>query len=708
MKSPLILRIFKENKLKEVKQFDQEQIVIGHNADVHLDLEGDGVSPIHCLIELRDSGFYICDLGSQTGTFKNGQAILDESISSGDEVVVGPYKIQFFVGVPKPKAVPAGESVASNHTKPVEPVKPSEPVKIAETTKPVEAPKVPETVIPVEKPKVVESAVVLGASGETVAVKAPSKPEIKSVKSSSAPGRKKKKGATYAPPSDAKDLKEFIKPGKGPYVEVLVCWKERVLNSVIFKKKQVVRLGTSDDQAIALPTEFAPRGWPLLDTTAGVRVQLSPEMSCEIMTVSGLLKDEALQSRIQKNPQGNIVRLDQGEAIFVSHRNSDLQLVFRYAPQTALVAMEPPMMLSASELTALVLAIVMAGLFKFYIDSITPVDWGVETEEVQRIAEVVFNPPPQKPPEPKPPEPVVKDEVKPPPPPPPKPPEEVKAQVADKKQENVKKGNQDKLEQAKKNQVAARASELAPKPNSKDKPKQFSSTRQGGAVKTTDKAGANAQSANKDLNKVGLFSTFGAGGNRAKLDQAYSGSGELLGMADKATGTSGFADDRAGDDLGSKFKDTGAGGKGTATQGIAGIGTKGRGSGMNAYGATDGFGNKTTVTVDSGGAEEDFVGTIDREAIRRVIRAKLHEVKSCYERALNNKPKGTKLEGKVIISWEIVAKGQARNAKVKSSTLGDSAVESCIRDRLASWIFPEPPEGMTAEVAYPFVLNQTN
>jgi hypothetical protein len=237
----------------------------------------------------------------------------------------------------------------------------------------------------------------------------------------------------------------------------------------------------------------------------------------------------------------------------------------------------------------------------------------------------------------------------------------------------------------------------------------FTSTKQGGAIKTGNTAGANAQSANKDLSKVGLFSAFGGGGSRKNIDKAYSGAGEVMGMGEKATGTSGFNENRAGDDLGSKFKDSGAGGKGTATQGIAGVGTKGRGSGQSAYGASEGFGSKNSVAIEGGGFEESFDGTIDKEAIRRVIRQNKHELQSCYERALNTLEKGRKLEGKVILSWEIIERGQARNVKIKSSTLNNRGVEECIRSRLASWIFPEPPAGLVAEVqAYPFVLNQSN
>lgn len=351
------------------------------------------------------------------------------------------------------------------------------------------------------------------------------------------------------------------------------------------------------------------------------------------------------------------------------------------------------------------MSLVIVAVLALYISATTPKDGEEQKQEdVQRVAQVIFNAPkptpPPPPPEPEPPKPVASPSPIPTPTP-------KKVTVADQQRDAQKKG-QVNNQTAAKAQTATRANEVAPKPET-NRPKKFTSTKQGGAVKQGATAGANAQSANKDVSKIGLFSAFGGGGNRANIDKAYSGSGEVLGMADKATGTSGFNENRAGDDLGSKFKDTGAGGKGTATQGIAGIGTKGRSSGQAAYGSGEGFGSKTSVAIEPGGAEEEFIGTIDKEAVRRVIRAKLNEVKSCYERVLNTLPKGQRLEGKVVIAWQIVERGAAKNVRVKSSTLGNSTVENCIRDRLGSWVFPEPPPGMIAEVAgYPFVLNQSN
>ena len=249
--------------------------------------------------------------------------------------------------------------------------------------------------------------------------------------------------------------------------------------------------------------------------------------------------------------------------------------------------------------------------------------------------------------------------------------------------------------------------EVAPNPNTQNRPKKFTSVKQGGAVKIGQAAGGNAQSAQpKDVNKMGLFSAFGSGGVRSKLDQAYQGAGDILGNADKATGSTGMGENRDGDDLGSRFKDTGAGGKGTATEGIAGIGTKGRAGGTTSYGSTEGFGDKTSVAIVTGGSEEAFQGSIDKEAVRRRIKHNINLIRGCYNQELNRLDKGGRrlLEGKIVLKWEIVDNGVAKNVRVASSTLNNQAIEKCIAERLATIVFPDPPKDTTAEVSYPFVF----
>lgn len=731
MRSPIIFRVFKNNQLVGVKQFDADQIVIGHNADVQLDLDGEGVSPIHCLIELRDNGYYICDLGSQSGTFKNGQAILDEAISSGDEVEIGPFKLSFFMGVPKPQALPGQVAgVAPAVTKAPPPPPPTKPmteqmppvvlvkkeeVKVAPVV-PAKAPVVEEPVKPVAAPIVPKSTPASVAPIAAAAAVGAIKPAIRQdAKAGKNPFKKVKKSKTFAPPSEVQDLREHLKPGKGPALQVIVAWKERVLNTYNFKASGTapIKVGRGKNQ-IALPDGLIPQGFALIDTRSGMRINTTGDMGIEMVSSAGIqpVEDLVRTGKAQRGGTGYSVRMDQGEMVCLTLPGKNLTLYIRYAPQSPAVPMLPPLMLSGAEMTGFIMSILMVGILALYVSATTPKDWEEnKQEEVQRIAQVIFNKPTPTPtPTPTPPPPPPPPVVKTPPPPAPTPtptPTPKKVIVADANKDAQKKGpTPNKTAPA---QVAARANEVAPKPNAQDRTKKFTSTRQGGAVKTGETAGANAQSANKDVSKIGLFSALGGGGNRAKIDKAYSGTGDLIGMADQATGSAGFNENRAGDDLGSKFKDAGAGGKGTATQGIAGIGTKGRSSGQSAYGAADGFGSKSSVAIAGGGFEESFDATIDKEAIRRVIRAKLHEVKSCYERALNTLEKGRKLEGKIVLGWEIIEKGQARNVKVKSSSLNNPQVENCVRDRLASWVFPEPPAGMVAEVqAYPFVLNQSN
>ena len=664
MKTPVILRIFKNNQLVEVKQFDLDQIVIGHDADVQLDLDHDSVSPIHCLIEKRAQGFYVCDLGSKSGTFKNGQAILDEPLTSGEEIVVGPFKISFFVGAPKV----AAQSVAAS------------------------AP--PTARIPEKK------EIPMAAEPKVKLTPIVSKPEIKNKETSKSIGRKRK---TFAPPNQIQDLKSFFRPSKGNNVEVLVAWKGRVIDSFHFKKAGFIR---STD--LNLPMGALMSTQPIIEIKNGVKIFVTSDMDCEIVTPSKKINlDQAVsENKASRGASGYIVKLEQSEIIYLTFDRGNLQLIIRHVPMTSVIPLMPPLLMSSEEITGLALSLVLVGLLAFTISATTPPDADKKVDEITRVAQVVFNNPPEKksPPQEKP-------EIPPPPAPPEKipPPEKVKAKAEDKKVETQKKGAAvNKKTQS--NQVAGRANEVAPIPNSQNKPKKFTSVKQGGAVKLGQKAGANAQSSTKDVTKMGLFSAFGGGGIRKKVDAAYSGAGELLGQADKATGTSGMGENRAGDDLGSKFKDTGAGGKGTATQGIAGIGTKGRSNGTSAYGSSDGFGDKTSVNIEPGGAEEDFVGTIDKEAVRRAVLHNLNQVRGCFVRELNKLDVAGrgKLEGKVILTWDITARGIPKNVRVKNSTLNNVTVENCIRDRLASWSFPEPPVGMTAEVSYPFYLRPGN
>ncbi len=673
MKSPIIFRVFKNNQIHFVKQFvDKDQLVIGRSesgtADVDINLDSSEVSSIHCLVEKRGLQFYLCDLGSAQGTFKNGQIVLDELIVSGDEFIVGPFKVVFFEGAPKPLHTEDSSQISTGSV-------------------PTEKPKAPAVHIPEVKIDTV------AAAPEAVVIV---KPSIQAafvsqkinVRAEQFLKQKKSIGEkTFAPKSDRKNLSEFIKPGLGGMVEVVISWKERILNTYHLNPQGQYKAGPA--QAIQLPDGTVQKDWVLLDCSNGVQIRTTPEMKCEVHNSENVIP-----------MNDSVYKLQQNEVIFIQLING-MQIAIRFSARTALVPLDSSLIFSASEFTGILAALIIATLTSLIVSVMTPKNVAGE-EEIQRIAQVVFNKPPVEIKTPTPKAPVE--------PPVEKPPEKKKVPEPPKKIIEANKQEQKKLKgdvtkpEAKTEvaQKAGRANEVKPK-DPKLKTKIFTSTKQGGAVKTSDKAGANAKSKDADPTNSGLLSAFGSGGVRSKLDKAYSGSGELIGDAGKATGSSGFNENRAGNDVGSKFKDTGAGGKGTATTGISGIGTKGRSNGTSAYGSGEGFGSKDQVAVSAGGAEEEFVGSIDREAVRRVVRSALSAFKACYDREYKS---DTKLEGKVVVAWEIHEKGVAKNARIVSdkSTIHNSSVENCVKSRMLTLRFPEPPAGTVAEVVYPFLF----
>ncbi len=178
----------------------------------------------------------------------------------------------------------------------------------------------------------------------------------------------------------------------------------------------------------------------------------------------------------------------------------------------------------------------------------------------------------------------------------------------------------------------------------------------------------------------------GPGAKNAKTDFKLSG---LIGKAPIASaglGSFGLGGGGAG----------GAGMKGAELlrgQGGAGVGALG--TGRVGKGAV--AGTVTHAVSRNVGAQ----GSIDKDAVARVINAHLHEVSSCYERALLKTPG---LAGKIVLEWQITTAGGVGAAKTKSSTMQSPAVEACILEALKGWRFP-PATGAGVIITYPFMFN---
>ncbi|MBI3181897.1 MAG: AgmX/PglI C-terminal domain-containing protein [Myxococcales bacterium] len=145
----------------------------------------------------------------------------------------------------------------------------------------------------------------------------------------------------------------------------------------------------------------------------------------------------------------------------------------------------------------------------------------------------------------------------------------------------------------------------------------------------------------------------------------------------------------------------GGGGGGFGTKGAEILRGRG-GGGIGALGAGSiGRGAVGGVVTRASARSVAVQGSIDREAVARVVNAHLQEVRACYERALLKDPG---LAGKVVLEWTISTGGKVVTAKTKSSTLKNSAVEGCILQNLKGWTFP-PAKGGIVIVSYPFLFN---
>ena len=67
-----------------------ESFVLGSSADCQVQIEEPGVAAHHAEITIVDDNTLLLkDLGSQSGTFVNGEAVVESILSSGDEIHIG-------------------------------------------------------------------------------------------------------------------------------------------------------------------------------------------------------------------------------------------------------------------------------------------------------------------------------------------------------------------------------------------------------------------------------------------------------------------------------------------------------------------------------------------------------------------------------------------------------------------------------------------
>ena len=86
--------------------------------------------------------------------------------------------------------------------------------------------------------------------------------------------------------------------------------------------------------------------------------------------------------------------------------------------------------------------------------------------------------------------------------------------------------------------------------------------------------------------------------------------------------------------------------------------------------------------------------------IREVVQKRSNALRNCYEQQLLANPD---LSGKIIVFWKIGLDGKVTDASIKSTTMNNARVESCLTQTVNRLRF-DPPDGGICVVEFPFIF----
>ncbi len=93
------------------------------------------------------------------------------------------------------------------------------------------------------------------------------------------------------------------------------------------------------------------------------------------------------------------------------------------------------------------------------------------------------------------------------------------------------------------------------------------------------------------------------------------------------------------------------------------------------------------------------------DSIAQVVHAHQTDIQDCYEKTLALRQK--KLQGRLMTHFVITPSGTVSGAQVqkKGTTLKDKDLNTCVEAVLSGLHFPQPPDGKSHPVEYPFNLH---
>lgn len=113
--------------------------------------------------------------------------------------------------------------------------------------------------------------------------------------------------------------------------------------------------------------------------------------------------------------------------------------------------------------------------------------------------------------------------------------------------------------------------------------------------------------------------------------------------------------------------------------------------------------DKTQVSIER--KEVEVRGGLEDAVVRRIIEERLPAIRICYETALLTAPE---LQGEIVLSWTVQPQGLVSDVMAESKESSSEDLQTCLKERVAQWKFPEPKGGGIVNIRYPFVFRKVN
>jgi TonB family protein len=666
-----------------VLKFDKERIVLGSVISADVQLKGDGIAPIHAVLELNqtESEAYgtLFDLASETGVFVNGKKIVTQRLRDQDQITLGRHQLKFSIG-------DLSTNQSSDRTR--------------------------------------------EAGGRTLFLNP----------------NEDFKPLLLEDEREVEEIFDF-RPTSKQALEVVMSWFGTILAVEHFVQEKSVTIGITKRSDFGIPPLLSSNHYPIVTQNVGGFVLNVDSQMRGVVQRSGELQNlDEIRNQALRGPNGHEIPIGRNDFAKISIGDIDFYFSHTAAPprlKMRRIFERDPFFLKVFSSSLVLTALLLFTLFKVKVP--LNIDAEQVPERIATILyqpEKFLQPPPVPVAVPKPkltPPPQEMPKVPPPEPPKPKPvpvqPKKVQVTITPKAPE-IKKPipkvmsvqpepkkpapiQQKPAPQAQpKPKPAVQSRPAAPKPEAKEgegarakgaegsrgePDKKRSQQKVTELARPSPQSGSKGASGQSHLEETGNVDILkGAGG---RIQNILGNSAAKLGEGSQSL--KGFGNFGTRGNGGLALSGGGRGGGGDAETSLGGLGKKGTGmgrvgTGKGAVGTGTGIvGSQVRVAIQPNGPEETIVmGSIDRNAIAEAIYAHRDEFRLCYEREIN--AEHPSLSGQVGTSFVIGSSGRVTQAGVESSSLNNANAERCVLKVLKRIQFPMPEGGGIVEVRFPF------